>query len=98
MKLISSLPGSRPDTLWPCRRNHWRIPSPSAPPFRRLSTEMPVDLDLRFSPSALSRTEGPAKLENSHGAHESGDLGQYISPVRPNRGACGQSISGLARS
>ena len=35
---------------------------------------MPVDLDLRFSPSALSRTEGPAKLENSHGAHESGGL------------------------
>ena len=35
---------------------------------------MAADLDLRFSSSALGRTEGPVKLENSQGAHESGGV------------------------
>jgi len=43
---------SRPETLRPCRRNHsWRTPSPSAPPFSCLSTEVPGRFPFRLPPS-----------------------------------------------
>ena len=46
-----------------CRRNHsCPVPSPSARPFSRLSTEVPADLDFGSLHQPLGRTERPAPI------------------------------------
>src|ERR1700687_910866 len=46
-----------------CRRNHsCPVPSPSARPFSRVSTEVPADLDFGSLHQPLGRTERPAQV------------------------------------
>src|ERR1700675_963038 len=73
MKLTSSLPGFRPDTLWPCR-----LESLLANTFS-IGTALPSLEHPKWRLTSIfgclpQRMEGPTKLENSHGEHESGGV------------------------